>query len=276
MVNLAAGIKPTQEFAAPSHCPSRLKSPGTIGAPHVFPPTRVLNLGPAVDQIRPSSRPLRTASEREGTPSLSEPACALRSHGRRHGRIRSANGLHHIDHAAGNVERSLAFYLDLLGPLGWKVTGGTRHIGAPRRSCISELLTGRPTIREVSDSDRPARRSPVLRRSCGAHRLRSRDNPRGRCRLRQSESVRAKIHFSPEKDRDEPGYYAFFVLDPDGMRIEVFTVDPSAGGAHGFVVIAAESGTRFIEAAWAAASCVSFERRAPGRTRASRVEPRAM
>ncbi len=33
----------------------------------------------------------------------------------------------------------------------------------------------------------------------------------------------AKIHFPPEEDRDVVGYYAFFVFDPDGMRIEVFS-----------------------------------------------------
>jgi catechol 2,3-dioxygenase-like lactoylglutathione lyase family enzyme len=33
-----------------------------------------------------------------------------------------AKGLHHIDLAVSDVERSLAFYLNLLGPLGWKVT----------------------------------------------------------------------------------------------------------------------------------------------------------
>jgi catechol 2,3-dioxygenase-like lactoylglutathione lyase family enzyme len=32
-----------------------------------------------------------------------------------------------------------------------------------------------------------------------------------------------RIHFPPEEDRDVPGYYAVFVLDPDGMRIEVFS-----------------------------------------------------
>jgi catechol 2,3-dioxygenase-like lactoylglutathione lyase family enzyme len=33
----------------------------------------------------------------------------------------------------------------------------------------------------------------------------------------------AKIHFPPEDDRDEEGYYAFFVFDPDGIRVEVFS-----------------------------------------------------
>jgi len=33
----------------------------------------------------------------------------------------------------------------------------------------------------------------------------------------------ANIHFPPEEDRDVEGYYAFFVFDPDGMRIEIFS-----------------------------------------------------
>jgi hypothetical protein len=33
------------------------------------------------------------------------------------------------------------------------------------------------------------------------------------------------VHFPPEQDRDEPGYYALFVLDPDGIRIELFCWD---------------------------------------------------
>jgi catechol 2,3-dioxygenase-like lactoylglutathione lyase family enzyme len=32
----------------------------------------------------------------------------------------------------------------------------------------------------------------------------------------------AEIHFPPEEDRDEEGYYAFFAFDPDGIGVEVF------------------------------------------------------
>ena len=31
-----------------------------------------------------------------------------------------------------------------------------------------------------------------------------------------------RVHHPPEEDRDIPGYYAVFVYDPDGFRIEVF------------------------------------------------------
>ena len=39
----------------------------------------------------------------------------------------------------------------------------------------------------------------------------------------------AKIHVPPEEDRDEPGYYAFFVFDPDDIRIELFSWAPASG-----------------------------------------------
>jgi hypothetical protein len=31
------------------------------------------------------------------------------------------------------------------------------------------------------------------------------------------------VHFPPEEDRDIEGYHAFFVFDPEGMRIEVLS-----------------------------------------------------
>jgi len=33
--------------------------------------------------------------------------------------------------------------------------------------------------------------------------------------------IGANIHFPPQEDRDEPGYWALFVFDPDGIRLEV-------------------------------------------------------
>jgi catechol 2,3-dioxygenase-like lactoylglutathione lyase family enzyme len=34
--------------------------------------------------------------------------------------------------------------------------------------------------------------------------------------------IGARIHFPVEEDRDIPGYWALFVFDPDGFRLEVF------------------------------------------------------
>jgi predicted lactoylglutathione lyase len=41
----------------------------------------------------------------------------------------------------------------------------------------------------------------------------------------------ARIHHPPEEDRDLDDYYAFFVFDPDGFRIEVFCAK-TAGSAE--------------------------------------------
>lgn len=88
-----------------------------------------------------------------------------------------SRGIHHIDLAVTDAGRSLAFYLDLLGPLGWEES--VRY----------------PSYRGTEEVDE-------------AH---------ARCVARG-----ATVHFPPEEDRDEPGYYAFFVFDPDGIRVEVF------------------------------------------------------
>lgn len=39
---------------------------------------------------------------------------------------------------------------------------------------------------------------------------------------RRCVAIDANIHYPPEEDRDIEGYYAFFVFDPDGIRVEVF------------------------------------------------------
>jgi hypothetical protein len=38
----------------------------------------------------------------------------------------------------------------------------------------------------------------------------------------------SRIHFPVQEDRDEPGYWALFVFDPDGIRLEVAYLTPEA------------------------------------------------
>jgi glyoxylase I family protein len=131
----------------------------------------------------------------------------------------AARGIHHVDLAVADVDASLAFYLDLLGPLGL-----AEEIRYP---------TYRGTEEVVYLVDAHDRRGIGLRPADGgahtyydvgiehiAFEVESRDDvdaAHERCLARG-----ARIHFPPEEDRDEAGYYAFFVFDPDGMRIEVF------------------------------------------------------
>ncbi|HYH59348.1 MAG TPA: VOC family protein [Thermoleophilaceae bacterium] len=131
----------------------------------------------------------------------------------------AGRGIHHVDLAVADLEASLAFYQDLLGPLGL-----AEEVRYP---------TYRGTEEVVYLVDADDRRGLGLRPADGgahtyydvgiehlAFEVESRaavDAAHDRCVARG-----ARIHFPPEEDRDEEGYYAFFVFDPDGMRIEVF------------------------------------------------------
>ena len=125
-------------------------------------------------------------------------------------------GLHHLDLAVADVERSVAFYLALLGPLG-----------------LREIIRY-PTYRGTEDVVYLGVTTPFLgfrQADGGAHRyydvgvehfalsvetLEELNGVHDRCL-----EIAANVHFPPEEDRDEPGYWALFVFDPDGFRVEV-------------------------------------------------------
>ena len=127
-----------------------------------------------------------------------------------------ARGIHHVDLAVADVERSLAFYLAVLGPRG--LHEAQRY----------------PTYRETEEVVylRYGDQYVGLRRADGGeHRyydvgiehmaffVDSREEVDAA--YRRCLDVGARIHFPPEDDRDVEGYYALFVFDPDGIRIEV-------------------------------------------------------
>jgi glyoxylase I family protein len=137
-------------------------------------------------------------------------------------------GIHHIDLAVADVEESLAFYRDLLGPLGW-----TEEIRLPTYRRTKEIIY---LVRQVAGDGGPELDyfgGVGLRSSDGGtHRYydvgvehfafevdrhEEVDEAHARCLARG-----ANIHFPPEEDRDLPGYYAFFAFDPDGIRVEIF------------------------------------------------------
>ena len=126
-------------------------------------------------------------------------------------------GVDHIDLAVSDVDR--AFYLGMLGPIGLAVEGrfrsyrgteeivylgfGQEHVPGtqPETDWVSEdhyYEVGIEHLAFTVDS-----RSEV-------------DDAYQRCL-----SMDARIHCPPEEESDLPGYYDFFVFDPDGVRIEV-------------------------------------------------------
>ena len=143
-----------------------------------------------------------------------------------------AKGLHHIDLAVSDVERSLAFYLDLLGPVGWKVT--RRYPTYRGTEEVVYLGTGEPHAVGYDPGGIGLRSADG-----GAHQYYGVGVEHIALEVDTKDEVDeaharatvsgAKIHFPPEEDRDEPGYYAFFVFDPDGIRIEIFSWTPKHG-----------------------------------------------
>ncbi len=140
-----------------------------------------------------------------------------------------AKGLHHIDLAVSDVERSLAFYLDLLGPLGWHVT--RRYPTYRGTEEVVYLGTAEPNAAYDPGGIglRPADGGSHQHYGVGVEHVAFEvdttdevDDAHARAM-----SSGAKIHYQPEEDRDEPGYYAFFAFDPDGFRIEVFSWTPA-------------------------------------------------
>jgi len=127
-----------------------------------------------------------------------------------------ARGIHHIDLAITDVERSLAFYKELLGPLGleedsrYQSYRGTEEIVYLRYG--DQLLGLRP-------ADGGEHRYYEVGLEHIAFYVDERDEvdaAHERCMR-----IGANVHFPPEEDRDLPGYYELFVFDPDGIRVEV-------------------------------------------------------
>ena len=131
-----------------------------------------------------------------------------------------STGVHHVDLVVSSIERSLPFYRDLLGPLGyhrisevegergetiWYFGGpgsslGLRAGAEPRRA---RPLPGRPPPRRAS---RRARGRPSTSGTTGSS-----------ARARRSRARRGSTATSP-------GYYAVFFYDPDGIKLEIVHV----------------------------------------------------
>jgi catechol 2,3-dioxygenase-like lactoylglutathione lyase family enzyme len=142
-------------------------------------------------------------------------------------RAMPSRGIHHVDLTVADVERSLAFYLDLLGPLGWEESARyASYRGTEEVVYLTDAVTG---FREsgtgfsmlgIRPADGGAHRYygvGIEHFAIEVDRREEVDEAHARCL-----ASGANVHFPPEEDSDVPGYYAFFAFDPDGIRVEVF------------------------------------------------------
>ena len=132
-----------------------------------------------------------------------------------------SDGVHHVDLVVSSIERSLPFYRDLLGPIGWHRIG---EVEGERGETIW-YLSGRGTaIGLRQEQSEPS--GAVDRYSVGLHHL-AFEAPSRAAVDERADWLRengAEIESEPQEYTYMPGYYAVFFYDPDGLKLEIMTV----------------------------------------------------
>jgi len=131
-----------------------------------------------------------------------------------------SGGVHHVDLVVSSIERSLPFYRELLGPLGWH---GISEVEGERGETIWHLL-GYGTQIGLRQAQSPA--GEYERYSPGLHHLAFEAASRGAVDERADwlRATGAVIESEPQEYTYAPGYYAVFFFDPDGMKLEIVHV----------------------------------------------------
>src|SRR4051812_13619244 len=136
-------------------------------------------------------------------------------------RLTPLEPIDHLDLVVTSLERSLAFYRGLLEPLGYTRTSEIEGERGERVIYIGrEGGRGSVSLREaLSDSHEV----PYDRYGIGLHHLAfaapSRSVVDERAEWLRAQG--AEIESGPEEDDYTPGYYALFLHDPDGIKLEI-------------------------------------------------------
>ncbi len=135
------------------------------------------------------------------------------------------SGVHHVDLVVSSIERSLPFYRDLLGPLGYHRVG---EVEGERGETIWYLSGPAASVglREAQ-SDRGG---SYDRYAVGLHHLAFEAYSRGLVDER-ADWVRRQgleLESEPQEYTYLPGYYAVFFYDPDGIKLEIVHVPAHA------------------------------------------------
>jgi glyoxylase I family protein len=132
-----------------------------------------------------------------------------------------STGIHHVDLVVSSIERSLPFYRDLLGPLGWH---GVTEVQGERGETIW-YLWGPGSSLGVREALSP-RETPFDRYEIGIHHVafEAPSRPAVDERAAWVSTQGVEMESGPEEYWYSPGYYAVFFYDPDGMKLEIVHV----------------------------------------------------
>ena len=136
-----------------------------------------------------------------------------------------STGVHHVDLVVSSIERSLPFYRDLLGPLGWH---GVTEVEGERGETIW-YLAGPGSSIGLREAQTPTG-GEYDRYRVGLHHL-ALEAPSRAVVVERSEWLVAQgveIESGPEEYFYSPGYYAVFFYDPDGLKLELVHIPGQA------------------------------------------------
>ncbi len=136
-----------------------------------------------------------------------------------------STGVHHVDLVVSSIERSLRFYRDLLGPLGWHRIG---EVEGERGETIW-YLSGPGSSVGLRQAQTPSE-GPFDRYRVGIHHLCFEAHSRGAVDERADwlGGQGATIESGPKEYGYQLGYYAVFFYDPDGIKLEIVHVPGQA------------------------------------------------
>jgi glyoxylase I family protein len=133
-----------------------------------------------------------------------------------------SRAFHHVDLVVTDAERSVAFYQELLAPLGWRRVG---TIVGERGETVW-YLGGPDAALGLRAKQSDAHPSPYDRYAVGLHHVAfeaaSRDAVDERHEWLRAQG--AEVESDPREYDYLPGYYAVFFYDPDGIKLEIVHV----------------------------------------------------
>jgi catechol 2,3-dioxygenase-like lactoylglutathione lyase family enzyme len=132
-------------------------------------------------------------------------------------------GVQHIDLVVSSIERSLPFYRELLAPLGYHRIS---EVEGERGETIWYLSGPGVAIglREAQSEGGHDRYSVGIHHIAFEAWSRAMVDERARWLVER----RAEIESGPEEYAYQPGYYAVFFFDPDGIKLEIVHIPDQA------------------------------------------------
>jgi glyoxylase I family protein len=131
-----------------------------------------------------------------------------------------STGVHHVDLVVSSIQRSLSFYSELLGPLGFNRVS---EVEGERGETIW-YLAGPGTAVGLRESQSES--GSYDRYRVGLHHLAfeapSRAAVDERAAWLRTQGI--ELESEPQEYTYIPGYYAVFFYDPDGLKLEIVHV----------------------------------------------------